>query len=219
MDKNDNSRLMTKANMISHSINKILCNKTASFITIISIKILQISTLKKNIIYRICNNNIIIDNRCLASRNLGKILIDDKKELYNFIRINIDHCINISQITLSSLNEMKHNNIYNKQFGSNAILNNLDLFDDKLKILYILTSILSETIYGLNNIDINDYYNLLICDIKKIIIIYTLNNLKYLFKYSSILSKKYNISYDQLLKIQNNIMYDINFELMNVKKS
>ena len=212
MKKTDNSKLLTNQKENIHSLNKLLYNKTESFIKIISIKLLQISSLQKYEKYRVYNDNIIIDNRSRAFRKMSQMLIDDNEKLYNFIRINVDHCINVSQIILSNINNMTHENIYNKQFRSNALLMNLDSFDYKMKILFTLTNVLSETISGLNNLELDNYYNLLIWDIKKIIMIYVLNNLKYLFKYFKT-SATHNIDYNNLLKIQNNVMYDVSIEL------
>lgn len=210
MNGKNHSLEIPVSNTIIPGINKILNKKIGIFIRIMAIKISQISTLQIDKKYKIYNENIIVDNKNIIIRKFKQFFNNNNKELYTFIRINIDHCINVSQMILSDINNKQNNkNIYTEQFNSSILFNNIFSFNDKLHIIYILTNLLSETIHGLNNIYLNDYYNLLIWDMKKIIIIYVLNNLKFLFKYYDILNKKYDITYKQLLTIQNNISYDV----------
>lgn len=183
---------------------KLLNQKTKKFIHTINDKLLQIQMIKKENSYRIYNNELTIDTRM---KIVQKITHNKNYEnIYNFIRINIDHSINLSQIILSNINNIPHENIYNKHFNKNIINCNLESFNDNIFLLFILTQSLSKIVIGLNNLNLDNYHNILIFDIKKIIVVYILNNLQYLFKHLNILIDNDYTNYNELINIQNNIM-------------
>lgn len=188
-------------------INKILHRKSELFISKLLCKIKQISNIETNKRYIVYNNKIIEDNRYRFKRKFINLFIDDKEILYNFIRINIDHCINISQITISHIeNNKKYNTIYSNQYKASQILSENNSLDYFINILFKLTKELSNTINGINNLILNDYYNILLCDTKKIISIYILYNLNILFKYYHIVSDILQIDYSELVNIQNQLI-------------
>lgn len=184
---------------------KLLHQKTKKFINTINDKLLQIQMIKKENHYRIYNDTLTIDTRLKLIQKINNHKTSEN--IYNYIRMNIDHSINLSQIILSNINNISHENIYNKHFNRNIINCNLESFNENIFLLFILTQSLSKTVIGLYNLDIDKYYNILIFDIKKIIIVYILNNLQYLFKHLNILIDNEYTNYNELMNIQNNIMY------------
>ena len=158
--------------------NKILSNTLNKFIEIIKYKLNLISIIERKESYRIKNDMLIKDKSCMLIKKL-RYYGNNNEYIYNYIRIYIDHCINITQIILFDINHELKKNIYNKHYNSNVQLKKVYSFNYNIKILYMLTYALANTLLGLNNLDMyEDYYNLLIWDIKKIIITYITNNLK-----------------------------------------
>ena len=214
MNKNDKIEAFSPPLKLINNINDKLYKRIDKFINILENKLNQISTIKKNKDYKISNENIIKINKFDIINNIRNIFYSNNEDLYNFIRTYIDHCINISQIICSDINNLKHNNIYKEQYGHEKLIQSINSTDINFYILYQLTVFLSNSINGLNNIKINNYYNILIFDIKKIVLMYILNNLKYLFQYwdSYKLDKE---QYNILLTIQNNVIYNMNINLIN----
>lgn len=174
---------------------------------ILSYKIDQIISIKKGINYKISNNNLVINNRIGFINNIYKQLVKEDKKIYDFIRIYIDHCINISQLLIFELENKKLDHVYINHHKSNILFNHIHVQEDKLFILYKLTLLLSKSIIGLNNINLSHEYNILLWDIKKIICYYVLSNLKYLYSIYDKLHERYNIKYLDLIDIKNNVIY------------
>ena len=214
MNKNDKKTVFLSTDKRTININKILHKKLDKFIRVIEERMNQISHIKKDTNYKICGNDIVETNKCKMMLIAENVFCNNNERIYDYIRMNVDHCINISQILCSHINNIKHENVYNKQFREVQIISNIKSLDIKLFMLYNLTIYLSNSINGLNNIKINKYYDILIFDIKKIVITYIINNLKILFSHMDIYIKKDEL-YDTLFKIQNNVLYNVNVDLIN----
>lgn len=193
--------------MSNFDTDRLLYKKTNIFIDNIINKIHTISNIKKNTKYIVISDKLLLDNRSFFQKKISNLLIDNDENLYNFIRINIDHCINMSQIIISNINDIKHTNIYSKHYKYNNLLDNKQPLEFKLCILFKLTKELSNTLSGITNLKISKNYKILLWDIKKVISIYTLNTLNVLLKHYHILTDNTEIDYGALLEIQNNIIY------------
>ena len=201
----------------SDSLNDIIKNKLDNFIEIIINKLKQISIIEKNEYYKI-HKDILKKDKSYKIIKILKKYTKNNEKIYNYIRIYIDHCINIIQIILFDIKQYikinTNKNIYNKHNNSNITITEIYTFNYNIKLVYILTQTLANTLIGLNNLNLNEnYYNLLIWDIKKIVISYVTNNLNILYKYSKLLKEEYNIEYNELIKILNIIIYSNNNEM------
>lgn len=172
------------------------------YVKSLTIKILQIASLQRNHHYIIYNDNIIIGHRICCLTKIFNLYNNRNSEFYNFIKINIDYYIHISSVLITFFKDLYMQN--NIEHNDNIYNSCIDI-DEIVILLYNVTVMLSETIAGLNNITLNNYYNFLILDIKKIIIITCNNNLTYLNKYVKLYGNTMGLTDVNLIQIHSNL--------------